>query len=105
MCFLSLRIQEDLMSHPYRQPRDSVSKLLVLLTRSSARMNIICGLELDACAVKLETDNTSRPANRSRSIAWKRRGWKTFDRGKTVAKSKPVCQKIDVSITMKMDKI
>ena len=93
------------MSHPYRQPRDSVSKLFVLLTRSSARMNIICGLELDACAVKLEAVNISRPANRSRSIAWKRRGWKTFDRGKTVAKSTPVCQKIDVSITVKMDKI
>lgn len=94
-------MQEDL----YRKPRHSVWKLLVVLTRSSASMKIICGLELDACAVKLETDNTSRPANRSRSIAWKQRDGKTFDSGNTAAESKPVCQKIDVSITVKMDKI
>ena len=94
-------MQEDL----YRKPGHSVWKLLVVLTRSSASMNIICGLELDACAVKLETDNTSRPANRSRSIAWKRRDGKTFDSGKTAVESKPICQKIDVSITVKMDKI
>ena len=61
-------------------------------------MNIICGLELDASAVKLETDSTSRPANRSRSIAWKRRAGKTFDSGKTAAESKPVFQKIYRSI-------
>ena len=42
-----------------------------MLTKSSASMKIICGLELDAYVAKLKTDNICRPASRNRSIAWK----------------------------------
>lgn len=42
-----------------------------MLTKSSASMKIICGLELEACVVKLKTDNICRHASRSRSIAQK----------------------------------